>query len=1444
MTTVRKNPIQVVYGGLVLIPPSSSVTKEPGGNLTVKLDNKVWNIEDNQLPSQSRGITVSVKKKSRNSEELLVENDGFYKFNNNIRGLFEADENIETSGQDWQYRYSLKRIDTNRVQITLLYFRLGKRFGNGEKRVFLVHTGTDTKELKHIFRRNIYLVRRGDRWINDNRLKAKENIKLKLNTASYIYIRKNKEVPVELVFPVGAGDVPYLTFKCDLSVTHPPLYVCKKTKKLPRDDPNPDFFQAHFSFLSIFPKEAEGRLMAKRLRKEPRENYFIENIGQYKLTTNDEEGYFRFVEGDFHAAFNKNSKFSDGYDSSLIPLKKLENRFLAKCEIQHIKLKDRSNSGLRTYSEKMAFSLRKKRGGEAYFLFFYGEASIDRSKLNRLMEGRLKSELPTEGYNKYINYGDVALELAKSDKIYIRSMNCPTLTGISLKNGWSIPISRLIKSPFHREGMPQERIVAGKNGNGLFDPRTEIFNASPDNIIVFNADGKPILDGKNSNLLEGFSPDTTNEIGLLKPGNSYLRHDAEGAFIAGTTIVRDHGGSTKYLNVNATIFFPEVASETALGLLQEAPPTFKWVDDFSSQDGSAGLENSEVRRAWWPAKNITSNEFKTLLRNNSEDKTLLPHGWKVAYDLKGTSCFPFIELRFNPDGTETAAVKTEKNKDIIPNDAVWEGACGRKPVEIQIPGTHFERLFGGQKDDPSKIYWAGLLVLKGNLEPPDNLPSDMIMILNELEVGIAWWDGSGAFASSHYDGGGNVLAVNFETEAVEELPEADVLEANSNFNLYLEEADILVYRSKIERLFLHFRWRLPFFLRRDGKQSHWVDIHGRWETNDNGKKVIVFSASVSGAEIDLNWLIFKKLKLHHISLVNKEGSWRISVDGEFIFDDTKTSVFAKWFDPPLEALTFNEMDFPLNWKNVSQDFSFPTLSLPNPYWGHADDFEFGIVGFMLSVQNEKPAVHFLGELKLSEQFSGFWGRPFARYRIILAGCYEGLGAKIEFDRDKLGLEPQFDLFGFLKVNLKTWIWDEGKKLFNIEGKVSWAWDAAREVDLKMLYSGKDKKPFWYFYAADEDVKLGFAKAKNFKLFAGHHAETNPPSVRKNILKLGYNKFPNNLFGKSWKYDEDFGWFAGVSFDSLSAGSGSDLLQIKQTNMIFGDDGIFRGKFDFNPVGINFEPAEIAIDWKNKRFATELSLPAWEFGAYKLDLGTMGVAFEEGGYEFNWGYPKEGNWDDSVTLRWEPPWYPIPVNGMQGGMLIGVGSTKRTFGIGFRFIYERTIGSEGGAFGAYVSGQMGLGGTILSIKKGDLAIGDEKSETFVGTVSFTADAKGGVYILGSRWDILSVGVVAAISYTSEVIDGNNGKYTRNYYSTEVTAGFHICVTPCTCISGRVSFRVEQDNSTGNRPTNNFLRKLYADKTNKIDSANLVMFKSIDEDLPLAAVLLKGMREYNG
>lgn len=121
-------------------------------------------------------------------------------------------------------------------------------------------------------------------------------------------------------------------------------------------------------------------------------------------------------------------------------------------------------------------------------------------------------------------------------------------------------------------------------------------------------------------------------------------------------------------------------------------------------------------------------------------------------------------------------------------------------------------------------------------------------------------------------------------------------------------------------------------------------------------------------------------------------------------------------------------------------------------------------------------------------------------------------------------------------------------------------------------------------------------------------------------------------------------------------------------------------------------------------------------------------------------------------------------------------------------YEKTVGSDGGAFGAYLKGGYMLGATVVCAAG---VSGNDNVFVNKGTVTVDGNGYGGVVVVGCRFDVLSVTVHAYAAYSMTI---RNGAMSTDF-GFGIEAAFSIRISPCTTVSGSLSFHQGMSESQG-------------------------------------------------
>jgi len=283
----------------------------------------------------------------------------------------------------------------------------------------------------------------------------------------------------------------------------------------------------------------------------------------------------------------------------------------------------------------------------------------------------------------------------------------------------------------------------------------------------------------------------------------------------------------------------------------------------------------------------------------------------------------------------------------------------------------------------------------------------------------------------------------------------------------------------------------------------------------------------------------------------------------------------------------------------------------------------------------------------------------------------------------------------------------------------------------------------------------------------------------------------------WQFTKEFDWIIAISAANADLGGS---LSVDKLLFVLCDNDAMRFDAELTALGQKLAEFSASVDYRRRAVKASFAprLPAIPFGAYQAQLERLGFEYGDGLAGFNTGDDPYG-----IKVMVDPPPAPVPFNTYRGGF--GVRVERRpdgvvaTFGIALKGSYENSIGSEGSAFGAYLAGSFGLGGIVRS----DIRLGSQTSITLRGAFIFDADARGGVSVLGCRWDVFRFNVHAAMMYSITV----SPQSMSTNWGSNFTGSFKVCLTPCTCVGGQASFQQGMNESqatsysppSGNRAT---------------------------------------------
>lgn len=858
--------------------------------------------------------------------------------------------------------------------------------------------------------------------------------------------------------------------------------------------------------------------------------------------------------------------------------------------------------------------------------------------------------------------------------------------------------------------------------------------------------------------------------------------------------------------------------------------------------------NSNLKKDFEDFKEKNKGQIRKILDDNlGEIEKLawqMPVGWHTALDEE--SALVFDVIRNIPAGSSSRAplVRIEQNN-------IGKKSLVADIPEYTLPnGTNVPKFYGsvplsadddwwlrildtttpparGNASNPLQADWSGVFLFNGRVDPPAALPEIARKVLSQLRFPIAWVDGQGASAAIRYDhaaeGTKFLIGLDRELDTLIDVPVED-LQRPANLQgvgLILTEAKVLMHQNQVIRVDLEFWWQLPFFdkeLKRDKRIPNFVIITGRWEM-DGGQERLELKASTPNLGYKVDILDLERIEVSEITLDGApqpggKYKWSIDIDGALKFKEG--GLFDTATKGRLKQLVFSGLKFDLD--NPFREWSFPDLDIDGKLDITFKGFKFDIkslrlqdptngTGKLPEINEQWRRFSLLGELHISSFLPDFPVTPRVKAALnidwkILDGGNFGL----DFSFDKLGWGAlDFCMFNAMHVTAEA---DYDKVENRFVGKAVAKWDlggdsCGKHLDpkdedsssLSMLFVYGDKtdadEKYWVFSvgggSADETMDLEILTAKTISLFVAHQATK--PGLRQAILSTDLDDISKKLTDSTdWRYTDEYGWIVGLDAKELTI-KGVDIFGGQDVTLIMSDDGIIRIGFVIQIFDLDFGGTRVVlmIDTKNKTIGGSLTLPSLNWGTFFLDLGTVAFVVGPKRFEFDWGYPHDMNWTRAVKFYWRPPTWPIPINAVEGGVLVKIGEIagRDTFGlvvaVAVRVGYREHIGSRGGAFGAYLAGSVFIEGIVVG---GYLEALNEKWFFQKGTIAVSLSARGGLYVLGFKWDILKVDARAWTTLIMAV------GITRGSFAIRYEAGyeasFSVCVTPCTCAGGTIYF----------------------------------------------------------
>ena len=1036
-------------------------------------------------------------------------------------------------------------------------------------------------------------------------------------------------------------------------------------------------------------------------------------------------------------------------------------------------LYDRSNAGIRLFSPAI-----KCDEIDNFRLLFSGSASARRKPISALLRAYTTTIDPPEdeGGIRGLAFGDVTLVIGQSPNIWpvdellvaFRSDAGPG----EQWSGWRFPIAQIRKSPLKGDAVG---VVTGEP-DGL-DPRTEVYQpTTPGPVMVpFSwADQQPASD-----LFTGFSA-ANAAVGTLQPENSQIQ------FTDGTKATYSfaaHQLSSGYTQIDATMIFPPIPADAASRLSGTgSSPTVRWKEDFHGQVKA----DQALRRVWdsgLTQNGSYSSDYQSFLTNNTSMSVSrasvsgklqmsLPYGWSVAFSASPAerviAIFQAIKNEAggqralqerNQGATRQFQILTAASEVEGPlPDSYWFPATSTPDVDRQLdlafPSTQAAQR-ASQVVSPLDQNWAGFATARGSVVPPPGLPQSLSALIAQLQYDYVGWDGQGVTAVCVFKG------------------------QKGDDQLQLTGFTLVIHRSQIQTLLIEFSWCLPFF---SFTSDVWLPFMGRFEKSGNGGS-IVFKSGAIGAEFSV-FDALVDIVFSDIELVTGTGSsTTIRINATMRFATSQTMAT---FNGPIPAVSFRNMAF--DFDNPFNSWSMPDLKLDTEVTLYPFGFRYQLYGlyFHSNIKHDKTnrILTFNGGLQYATPSPGFGSNP----NFLLNMQLTVTPGAIDFDLKVDGIDGiSFDLFDFFTVAFSNA--QLTNKVIGADISVASKWSDATPFTAKGAFLFGDttwsRDKFWYlgfsYVENDRGFKLGPVGAKDFGILIGHNVTFD--GLRETLISGDIARLESLLDSPhTWQYSGEFPWFAALWFKNLDIGLPTAFLSGGPGAFVLSDSGLFRALVPLKMMGINFTNLDLGIDWRNREVAASLTLMNLTFGPYEMDAGTVSALFSPTNLMVSWGYPFDNDWGRAVKLRWEPP-IVIPINAVDGGVMFEVGKGGVNTGVALRVGYQETIGADGGMFGAYVRGEIMIGGTVTT----GVLTGSETVLVHTGTIDLHIEAAGGLVIAGIRWDVLRVWLDTGVQFTLVI----GSKMAHAYYGAWFTAGYDVCPTPCTCVGGSVSFHYSMD-----------------------------------------------------
>ena len=1114
-------------------------------------------------------------------------------------------------------------------------------------------------------------------------------------------------------------------------------------------------------------------------------------------------------------------------------------------EIEHLNLGDRSNYAARLYGDQIGLAQIVPQFGQNQH-YLWGVAFPSRNRLAALPPAAMppapfKISEPA-GIERALMFGDLNLVVAAGAPVNFATAGYAGVADAAFApDTWRFPISAVRKAPLQGDALLASVSLPLPAGSlpsvtcAALSPCLEIYLPRTDSKVLVAFTGAGELCKPATDLLAGFAiPPSGDLVRVNQPGNSYLQIGS------GTTLARPLCTTPRrhprppsrppaYSALDLTLTLPAVVSEAQAETSLECP-TFIWRESGLNPL----LPDGAVRTTWSPLQSKT--RYNAFAAANAE--TPLGFGWGVALSpaTDATTALPYVAWETAHPSSPAAPFVCVKT----PTQATMASASTpAAKIIIDLSGAdnpfseYWDDLFppATAKAAPSPLNagWTGVAILGGaaglaSLTTPSfALPPTVQAALEKIAYQFVWWDGEGAHAIVDY--------------------KAPIGQPAADFTL--QTFQLVLHRSQVLHLDLNFTWRLPYFM----GSGQFVSVNARIEPLKTGEESIVFHARILDPNLDpntgnpsvsLGWMGLDRLEVAGITLsriqkvrtagtASTDFNWFISLDGGLVFDATNSTLKA-WFETPPETLSFADMRFdfdrpiPPPDTNGSITFTFPNLRIVSRQKYYPSKFAFTIKAIELGMTDgptNNRRLSLIGALDFAAAYAGYAGaKPGSDgpstvpHRLTLKGAFAAAPV------DTMAFEPPdgqtpgsattawwapvFTQFGLGAVSQNTqWMpvtttksTNDPTPFFASKVALDWTWaPASGTPNADLRFGGLTADKYWVVQrTGTPELDLGPVVGQSAVIASGYRATL--PTIQGQadfqtaLNTADYEALRTYLLAadpSDWIYCATQDWFLCACIDTVQVPTTVPLVTLQKLALVLNDKGIQACTLgDVQILGTDTSDVSLVVDWANQLIGAKVKMTDLSFGDYEVDAGTVEVAFGKKEFLFNWGCPTDPNdWSGAATIRWEPPTYPIPINGVQGGIMVELLKDGRDPTVmvasALRLLFRKVLGSDGDHFGAFLAVEIGLGGIL----KLEVKTGGQPCYEIEGIVAFSATGTGGVIVFDHEWDILRVHVNDNIDLRLDT-DFNGHSYL--HFSNTFDAGFSVCLG-CSCLSASVSFTVQ-------------------------------------------------------